>query len=134
MSSWGQGGFAEVWLEGSNDWVYRHLDKAADRMARLVAANAEPAPMMARALDQAARELLLAQASDWAFIMKTGTTVEYARKRTQEHLNHFLELASQVEAGMIDEEYLAELEMHHNIFPRLDHRVYGPVAQGARAG
>ena len=36
-----------------------------------------------RALNQAARELLLAQSSDWPFIMKTGTVVEYAVKEGQ---------------------------------------------------
>ncbi len=40
-------------------------------------------PLEARALNQAARELMLAQSSDWAFIMKTGTVVEYAVRRTQ---------------------------------------------------
>ena len=39
-----------------------------------------------RALDQAARELLLAQASDWAFIIARGTVVDYAVRRTTEHL------------------------------------------------
>ena len=43
----------------------------------------------ARALNQAARELLLAQSSDWAFIMTTGTTVPYAERRTNEHVVRF---------------------------------------------
>jgi len=34
-------------------------------------------------------ELLLAQSSDWAFIMKTNTTVEYAKKRTRDHVARF---------------------------------------------
>ena len=29
------GGYAEVWLDGSNDWIYRHLHKAAERMVEL---------------------------------------------------------------------------------------------------
>ena len=42
-------------------------------------AKREPADELEwRALNQAARELLLAQASDWAFIMRTGTMVPYA--------------------------------------------------------
>ena len=36
-----------------------------------------------RALNQAARELMLAQSSDWTFIMTTGTTVPYATRRIQ---------------------------------------------------
>lgn len=124
LSSWGQGGFAEVWLEGSNDWIYRHLDAAAARMAQMARAHAAPDPATRRALDQAARELLLAQSSDWAFIMKTGTTVEYARRRTQEHLNHFLEIAEQIRSGTVDQGYIGELELHHNLFPEIDYRLY----------
>ena len=35
MSSWGYKGYSEVWLEGSNDWIYRHLHEGADRMVEL---------------------------------------------------------------------------------------------------
>ena len=49
-----------------------------------------------RALNQAARELLLAQSSDWAFIMKTGTMVEYAIRRTREHVLRFTRLHDQI--------------------------------------
>ena len=45
-----------------------------------------------RALKQAARELLLAQSSDWAFILRSGTSPEYARKRVKDHLLRFLRL------------------------------------------
>ena len=29
MSSWGANGYYDVWVDGSNDYVYRHLHKAA---------------------------------------------------------------------------------------------------------
>ena len=35
------------------------------------------------ALNQCARELLLAQSSDWNFIITNGTMVDYAKKRTK---------------------------------------------------
>jgi 1,4-alpha-glucan branching enzyme len=35
FSSWGDGGYAEVWLDGSNDWIYRHAAKAVERMSEL---------------------------------------------------------------------------------------------------
>ena len=50
------------------------------------------------AATQAVRELLLAQASDWAFIMKTGTMVPYAIKRTTDHLLRFQRLYEQIMA------------------------------------
>ena len=40
MSSWGYKGYSEVWLEGSNDWIYPHLHMAAERLIEL--ANGHP--------------------------------------------------------------------------------------------
>lgn len=125
MSSWGAKGYAEVWLEGSNDWIYRHLHKAAERMVEL-ANNYKSTDdgLTTRALNQAARELLLAQSSDWAFIMKTRTMVEYAVKRTKDHVLGFSDLYFMIKSGQIDEAYLQRLEWKNNIFPFLDFRVY----------
>ncbi|MCX7049371.1 MAG: DUF1957 domain-containing protein [Candidatus Sumerlaeota bacterium] len=130
MSSWGNKGYCEVWLEGSNDWIYRHLHKAGERMIEL--ANRYhgfliPDPLTRRALNQAARELLLAQSSDWAFIMKTGTMVEYAVQRTKEHLNNFTDLYEMISRNDVYERRVSELETNHNIFPDLNYGIYADV-------
>ena len=75
---------------------------------------------MRRALGQAGRELLLAQASDWAFIMRTGTLVPYAVRRTELHLSRFGRLAGALKANRIDPAEVAELEELDPIFPGLD--------------
>jgi 1,4-alpha-glucan branching enzyme len=75
-------------------------------------------------LNQAARELLLAQSSDWAFILKTGTMVEYAKERTRVHVVHFNHLYEQIRKNEIDEPWLSEIERRHNIFPDVDYRLY----------
>jgi 1,4-alpha-glucan branching enzyme len=124
FSSWGHKGYCEVWLEGSNDWVYRHLHEGADRMVEMAQANPNPPPLRRRALNQAARELLLAQASDWAFIMKTGTMVEYAVQRTSMHVIQFNHLYEQIKHDRVDEPWLAEVERKDNLFPNIDYRVY----------
>ena len=133
MSSWGYKGYNEVWLEGSNDWIYRHLHKAAERMVELADRFPTAQGLQRRALNQAARELLLAQASDWAFIMKTGTMVEYAKRRTVEHLERFLALYQDLLQGSIDPYRLALLEERDNLFPFIDYSVYAsrPAAQPA---
>lgn len=124
MSTWGYKGYNEVWLEGSNDWIYRHLHQAAERMTEL--ANRFPTAdgILRRALNQAGRELLLAQSSDWAFIMKTGTMVQYAVKRTKDHISRFLRLYDQIVSNNIDDGYLGDLEYKDNIFPDLDYTIY----------
>jgi 1,4-alpha-glucan branching enzyme len=123
-SSWGNKGYWEVWLEGSNAWIYPHLHVAAERMTELVRHFHRADPLGQRALRQAARELLLAQSSDWAFIMKTGTTVPYAVKRTKDHLLRFTRLYEQIKSGHIDESWLASVEWRDNIFPDLNYQHY----------
>jgi 1,4-alpha-glucan branching enzyme len=124
MCTWGARGYAEVWLNPGNDWIYPHLDAAAERMVELARRYEAPSPLERRALGQAARELLLAQASDWAFIMKTGTTVEYAKKRTRDHLARFAYLHRVLTEGGLEEPILREFEARDNIFPDVDYRVY----------
>ncbi|MCS6861532.1 MAG: DUF1957 domain-containing protein [Abditibacteriales bacterium] len=124
LSTWGYKGYNEVWLNGANDWIYRHLHKAAERMIELARAHPHADGLTRRALQQAARELLLAQSSDWAFIMKTGTMTSYAVKRTHDHLARFTRLYHDLQRGTIDETWLREVEWKDNIFPRIDYRVY----------
>jgi len=73
-----------------------------------------------RALKQAARELLLAQASDWPFIIRAGTSAEYARKRIEEHLLRFTRIYDEVWSGHLDEQWLEKIESDDNIFPHVN--------------
>ena len=73
-----------------------------------------------RALQQAARELLLAQASDWPFILRTGTSPEYARKRIKNHLLRFTKIYDQLTSGSVDEKWLGQIEARDNLFPDIN--------------
>ena len=123
-SSWGYKGYSEVWLNSSNHYIYPHLHRAAARMTELALTYPHAEGLRLRALNQAARELLLAQASDWAFIMKTGTMSEYAHKRTRDHISRFTRLYEDIKAGCVDEKRLAEVEWRDRIFPDIDYRIY----------
>jgi len=125
-SSWGDGGYSAVWIDPSNDWIYRHQHRAETRMGELAAAHADGAPpdLVRRALNQAARELLLLQSSDWAFILKTKTAVGYAVSRVKAHAARFRRLDAEISENRIDAEWLADLEKRDNLFPDLDYRVY----------
>jgi 1,4-alpha-glucan branching enzyme len=123
QSSWGYQGFHKYWLNETNNWIYPHLHQATEKMIEL--ANREPEDELElKALNQMARELLLAQSSDWAFIMRTGTMVPYAVKRTKTHLLRFKRLSEEILAGKIDGGWLNKVEAIDNIFPFLDYRVY----------
>ena len=124
-SSWGHKGYWEVWLDESNAWIYPHLHAAARRMTELARRHiSTDSSVLLRAIPQAARELLLAQSSDWAFLMKTGTAREYATVRTETHLHRFTRLYEQISAGAVDEAFLAHCEYRDNIFANLNWRHY----------
>ena len=127
QSSWGDRGFHEFWLNSTNEWIYPHLHQAAEQMIAMAADYPKARGQRRRALNQAARELLLAQSSDWAFIMRTGTTVDYAVRRTRTHLQRFARLHDEIRANRIDADWLGQVEHIDNIFSNIDYRVYlGP--------
>jgi 1,4-alpha-glucan branching enzyme len=123
-SSWGEEGYWRVWLNEKTEWIFRHLAVAQDRMTELARRFAEPAPLQQRALKQAARELLLAQASDWPFIIHTGTSPDYARERLKNHVLHFNALYEQLIGSGVDEQQLARRENADNIFADIDYRYW----------
>ena len=124
-STWGEKGHLRVWLDPSNIWLYPHLHGAARRMHEIAAAQPnDPDEQTERSLRQLVRELLLAQASDWAFLMKTGTARDYAGKRSMDHLVRFNRLYDQLKTGKRDENYLADCEWRDNLFPAVNWRYY----------
>ena len=124
-STWGENGYLAVWLDQSNAWIYPHLHIAIQRMSEAARRHAkDSSPLADRVLKQLARELLLAQSSDWAFLMKTGTAKEYATKRTLDHLSRFNRLHDQFTANHVDEKFLRDCEWRDNLFPNLNWRYY----------
>ena len=124
-SSWGEEGYWRVWLNETNQWIYPHMRIAQGRMTELAGRFSGVNGVEERALKQAGRELLLAQSSDWAFILRTGTSPEYATTRVKEHLQRFLSLYTQLTKHKIDEPWLSQIEATDNIFPNIDCRYWG---------
>lgn len=123
-STWGEGGYHEPWIRGENDWLYRPLQDAAHRMVRLARKRHDATSTHLRALNQAAREILLAQASDWPLMMSRGTSTEYAIGRARGHLVDFNAIADALESGEIDLDWLSEIESRNSAFPAIDFRVF----------
>jgi 1,4-alpha-glucan branching enzyme len=125
-SSWGRNGYNEHWVNPKTEWMWRPLHEAAARMRQAVGANPDLPHdgLEDRALRQAGRELLLAQASDWPFIITNGTTEEYARRRFHDHVNRFHDLLHGLERRQIEPGKLEALEYMDAIFPRLDYRLF----------
>ena len=123
-SSWGEEGYWRVWLNETNEWIFPHLQIAQERMTELAQRHPEATGLTARALQQAARELLLAQASDWPFILRTGTSPDYARKRVKDHLLRFIALHEQLTTTRVDEAWLTRIESLDNLFPEVNYRYW----------
>ena len=132
MSSWGHRGYNEVWLNSSNNYIYRHLHKMTNRMIYLADRFPEANGITRRALNQAARELLLSQHSDWAFMMNAGDATEYAKKRFTEHTARFNSLYKSIISKNIPKRWLVEIENKDRIFADIDYRVYQSKEQRAK--
>ena len=125
-SSWGENSSSGYWLNESNEWIYPLIHKAGTEMEKLVSdlRGRIVSDLQKRALNQAFRSLLLVQASDWPFIMKTGTSVEYAKKSVTEHLARFNYLHDAIRRNRLNERYLAALEVMDDIFQEINFRDY----------
>lgn len=124
-SSWGANGYNYVWLNPLNDYVHRHLHKAGDRMVELAHLFPNEQDELKRfALNQCARELLLAQSSDWLFIITNQTMVDYAKKRIKDHIGRFTKLYLQLKNDKIDKDYLEEIYKKDKIFDEIDYMIY----------
>jgi len=53
--------------------------------------------------------------------------VDYAVRRTREHLLRFSRLYDQLKGPGIDEGWLSNVEGRDNLFPEIDYRVYRPT-------
>ncbi len=135
-SSWGAKGYSYVWLNSSNDYIHRHLHVAGDRMCELAYqySNEPSDSLKRRILNQCARELVLAQSSDWLFIITNGTMVDYAKKRVKDHIGRFTKLYLWLKNDneLIEKDSLADkkmkllenMEQKDCIFPEMDYKLY----------
>ncbi len=120
--SWGAGGTHFTWQNGETDWMWPPIHEAERRMEILVKNFQQPTPDETIVLNQAARELLLFQSSDWQFLVTTGQAREYAIQRFNQHLERFNRLADSLDAQKPDLAYADELWERDKIFPDLDFR------------
>jgi len=126
FSSWAEGGYAEAWLDGRNDWVPRHTRKAAERMRELTIRYPNETGLRERILNQAAREVLLSMSSDWALLLRSGKSSDFAARQIRESIYNFNHIYEMLSAHTVETEWLTNLEKRHNIFPHMNYRVFSP--------
>jgi 1,4-alpha-glucan branching enzyme len=125
-SSWGHGGSHVTWINPDTDWMWDAVHRGERRMEELVERYPAAEGGTKDALNQAARELLLLEASDWEFLYTTGQARQYAADRFAEHTNRFNDLAGALEVG--NEAGAASLAHQYgerdNPFPDIDYRLF----------
>jgi 1,4-alpha-glucan branching enzyme len=124
-SSWGHAGTHITWINPETSWMWEAVHAAERRMERLVERYPQPTSEgLAEALAQAAREVVLLEASDWEFLYTTGQARQYAGERFSEHVSRFNDLASAIETGNEGQAvWLArEYGERDNLFPDIDYR------------
>jgi len=126
-SSWGQGGYHSYWLNETNAWAVPLWHRCGLRMEQLVASHGRRQNCQ-RLLQQAARELLLLQSSDWSFILRSGTTTDLAREQIHCHAQRFHKLADALDSGQsTTNDWLKAVEEEDNLFPNLDLKPWSPA-------
>jgi 1,4-alpha-glucan branching enzyme len=130
FSSSGFNGYAESLLDASNDGFYRHIFYAAERMAELAERFRNETGIKERALNQAAREILLALSSDWQRLMSTRNSVSlskwrhYARSAVESHLKNFTTIYEALGSDYLSTRFLTDIEHRNNIFPDINYGVF----------
>ncbi|MFT4976679.1 MAG: 1,4-alpha-glucan branching enzyme [Myxococcota bacterium] len=129
--SWGEGGDHRVWLNEQSKWTWEAAYRAEDRFFTLLwdvkqCSDRRTAARAQAALERAGRELLLLQASDWAFVVRTGGAVDYGFRRLAEHITRFERMANLTQDLLggadptpLQEIELADIDAHDDCFTDL---------------
>jgi len=130
--SWGEGGYHYIWINDGNLWTWEKLYPCERRLRKLVRDFGKgPAQEV---IEQAARELLLAEASDWQFLISTFSARDYAEVRFNDHIERFDRLADIAErlatgGSMTEAEqtFYDDCRQKDAPFPNLDLNLWAPV-------
>jgi 1,4-alpha-glucan branching enzyme len=130
--SWGEGGFHGIWLNPDTEWSWRLIYEVEDRLAER--ATPRRSPLGERLLEQALREFMLLSASDWQFLITTGTARDYAEERIRGHYEaarRLLDILGRENGGaslsVEDMDFLVGLEEGDRIFPDIKASWFAPL-------
>jgi len=120
--SWGAGGTHFVWDNTDTHWMWPMIHEAEVKMAGMITAYPDAKGDDKEVLNQAARELLLLQSSDWPFLVTTGQAREYATQRFLQHIERFNMLVKSLQESEADINFARWCWEKDKIFPDIDYR------------
>ncbi len=128
--SWGEGGGHFVWLNQKVAWTWDKIYSLQKRFLEAIQIyqkKKKTEKFLTKILRQAARELLLLEASDWQFLITTEGAADYATTRFNEHSNRLsklLDIADRLFDGKDgrkkDKEYLKTIAEDDKPFDDID--------------
>jgi 1,4-alpha-glucan branching enzyme len=122
-SSSGAMGYSEIVLDSSNDWIYRHIFRAIERMTE-IADRFDDSGIRERLLNQAARESLLSQSALLTLMLSDSSTAAHAKAQLEEHLKYFTAVYESLGYNFMSAKWLSILEERDYVFPELNYRIF----------
>ncbi|MCR5612284.1 1,4-alpha-glucan branching protein domain-containing protein [Treponema sp.] len=118
--------YGEDYLSSKNGWMIRYLRKASERIVDLSGRFPDDTGLKVRLLNLGARELMLAQSSEWAKMIDTNYFAEYATKAFKDSIIAFTAVFDALGSNTVSTEWLCNLEKEHPIYPWMNFRIFCP--------
>ncbi|WP_428769021.1 1,4-alpha-glucan branching protein domain-containing protein [Treponema sp. HNW] len=125
MSAAEGSGYGETLLDKSNGWMLKYAFKAAERMVDLAGRFSSDSGLKERCLNLAAKQLLVAQSSDWPRLLNAGINADYAEKIFKSSILGFSTVYDSLGSNCISTEWLTRTEKHFPLFPWINYRIFG---------
>ncbi|MBC7331656.1 MAG: DUF1957 domain-containing protein [Synergistetes bacterium] len=136
--SWGAGGDHRIWFNEETKWMWKKIYECEKKMVYELSTMEPKSDLHLLALNQAAKELLLLEASDWEFLYTTWQARDYAEQRFERHYEFFQKaytISKLINEGLSlegrdkDIETLQKIATTDNIFTGVEYRFWKPKEQ-----
>lgn len=125
MSAAEGSGYGETLLDKSNGWMFKYAFKAAERMVDLADRFSSDSGLKERCLNLAAKQLLLAQSSDWPRMVHAGMNADYAETLFKSAILGFSTVYDSLGSNCVSTEWLTRTEKYFPLFPWINYRIFG---------
>lgn len=121
-SSWGNGGQHSTWLNPDTEYMWPMIHQAEQHFEFLAQKFKKRPGKKKELLNQAARELLLLQSSDWPFLITTVQARDFAEKKFLDHLERFNKMCDMIEKDYNDPHAIEKISDTDNCFKDIDYK------------
>lgn len=116
--------YAEELFTDENDWVYRYVMKATDRLIGLINSFEAPSSFNVRTLNQATRELTLMQDAYWSILLNDKCYKKHAKKHFKSLVKNFTYIWETLGANKEETRCLIRREAELDILKYADYTLY----------